>query len=67
LFEAEIGSGPWVLGECFSALDVYVGVMSHWRPRREWFAAHCPKLDAVAANVVALPALAPVWKRNFKT
>jgi GST-like protein len=29
---------PWFLGECFSALDIYVAVMTRWRPGRRWFA-----------------------------
>ncbi len=64
-FEAEIGEGPFVLGGEASALDLYVAVMSHWRPRREWLAQHCPRLHAIAARAEALPALAPVMKRNF--
>lgn len=64
-FEAAVGSGPFVLGARASALDLYVTVMSHWRPRRDWLAAHCPKLYAIALNAEALPQLAPVMKRNF--
>lgn len=64
-FDEAAVQGPWVLGERFSALDVYVGAMVHWRPRRAWFAEHCPKTAAVAGRVAALPALAPVWRRNF--
>ncbi|WP_207478020.1 glutathione S-transferase [Arenibaculum pallidiluteum] len=68
-FEADpvpgAGHGPWVLGERFSALDIFVCVMTRWRPRRAWFAAECPRLAAVAAAADALPALAPVWARNF--
>ncbi len=63
--EAEVGSGPWVLGGCFSALDIYVGVMSRWQPRRAWFEAHCPNLAGIAKRVDAVPRLIPVWERNF--
>lgn len=63
--EAEIGSGPWVLGDRFSALDIYIGVMSRWRPGRAWFAANCPNLGAVASRVDGLDKLRPVWERNF--
>lgn len=65
-FEAEAGNGDWVLGERPSALDIYVTAMSRWRPRREWIAAHCPKLHRIALNAEALPALAPVMARNFE-
>ena len=64
-FEAEVADGAWVLGERPSALDIYVTVMSHWRPGRAWFAANCPKLHQIALKAEALPALAPVMARNF--
>lgn len=62
--EAE-ARGPWFLGETRSALDLYVGVMTRWRPNRGWFAEHTPKLAAIAAAVDALPAVAPIMKENF--
>src|SRR5215475_3219279 len=27
-------AGPWFLGDRFSALDIYIGVMTRWRPKR---------------------------------
>ncbi len=63
--EAQLAPDPWMLGERFSALDLYVSVMTHWRPRRPWFADHCPKLSRVALRVDAMPRLAEVWVRNF--
>ena len=65
-FEAALGDGAWVLSERPSALDIYVAVMTHWRPRRAWFADHCPKLDAIARRAEVLPQLAPVMQRNFQ-
>jgi GST-like protein len=56
---------PWFLGETFSALDVYIWLMRWWRPGREWFAAECPRLDAVGRRSEALPAVAQVQGRNF--
>jgi GST-like protein len=58
--------GPWLLGAPFSALDLYAGVMTRWRPRRPWFAEHCPRLTEVARRVDAMPELAAVWERNFR-
>lgn len=55
---------PWFLGERFSALDLYVAVMTRWRPGREWYAAHAPNLMAIAARTVELPALAAWRQRN---
>jgi GST-like protein len=62
-FEAAIHPEPWILGG-FTALDIYVTVMVHWRPGKSWFAANCPKLDAVADAGLALPKLKAVWEHN---
>lgn len=64
--ERALRPAPWLLGEAFSLLDLYVGVMTHWRPRRQWFARHCPGLHAVALAVDAKPELQDIWKRNFR-
>jgi GST-like protein len=56
---------PWFLGERFSALDIYIAVMTRWRPRRPWFAEHRPRLSAIALAAEAQPKLAEVWARNF--
>jgi GST-like protein len=64
LLEREAGE-PWFLGGRFSALDVYLAVMTRWRPRREWFAEHAPRLFAIATKAEALDRLAAVWGANF--
>ena len=64
--ESEAG-GPWFLGDRFSALDLYIDVMTRWRPRRGWFEVETPRLYAIARQADALPELAGVWKRNFPT
>ncbi len=55
---------PWFLGRRFSALDVYICAMTHWRPRRDWFAASAPKLHAIALATENLDALKPCFERN---
>ncbi len=57
--------GPWFLGQARSALDLYVAVATHWRPRREWFAASCPKLSTIATKMDADPQLRALWEREF--
>jgi GST-like protein len=64
MVEREAG-GEWFLGRRFSALDIYLAVMTHWRPRRAWFAEHRPRLHAIALRAEARPELAQVWQRNF--
>ncbi len=56
---------PWFLGERFSALDIYIGVMTRWRPRRGWFEAETPKLFAIARKADARPELKETWRKNF--
>lgn len=57
--------GPWFLGERSSALDLYVAVMTRWRPRRAWFAEATPRLHAIAQAVDADPGYTDVLARNF--
>lgn len=64
MLEAEAGV-PWFLGARFSALDLYAAAMTNWRPGPEWFEAETPKIWACARAAAALPAIAPVWQRNF--
>ncbi|KPJ78973.1 MAG: glutathione S-transferase [Gammaproteobacteria bacterium SG8_30] len=56
---------PWFLGSRFSAMDLYLAVMTHWRPGREWFAANAPRLAAIADAVDKETRLVEVWRRNF--
>ncbi len=46
-----VARGPWFLGERWSVLDVYISIMSRWRPKRAWFAAECPRLHAIAEAI----------------
>jgi len=64
--DGEVGS-PWFLDDRFSALDIYLDVMSRWRPKRGWFETETPHLFAIARRTDSVPELAPVWKRNFPT
>lgn len=60
----EAAVGPWFLGDRFSALDIYVAAMTHWRPGRPWFAQHCRKIHEIALATDAEPRLAEVWRTN---
>ncbi|HET8726136.1 MAG TPA: glutathione S-transferase family protein [Alphaproteobacteria bacterium] len=63
--EAGVAPAPWLFGDRFSALDLYVSAMTRWRPRRAWFQEHCPKLHTVACAVDGDPRVAKAWARNF--
>ena len=59
MVEAE-AEAPWFFSERFSALDIYLSTMTHWRPNRPWFEKNTPKLVAVANACNDLPKLRPV-------
>jgi GST-like protein len=64
MLEAECGA-PYFLDETFSAIDLYLAIMIHWRPRPPWFAEHAPKLAAVSARIQGRPELAELWTSQF--
>ena len=61
--ESEAGA-PWFLGDRFSALDIYIGLMTRWRPKRGWFEMETPRLFSIARKVDAMPELKDMWARN---
>jgi len=52
------------LGARFSAIDIYLWAMNHWRPRRAWFAAETPTLHAIAEAMRRERWIATVARRN---
>ncbi|MFO0750539.1 MAG: glutathione S-transferase family protein [Myxococcota bacterium] len=48
-------TGPWFLGQRFSAIDLYLAVMLGWRPGREWFEKKTPRLTRAAVAARARP------------
>jgi GST-like protein len=65
IMEDGVFPSPYVLGDRMSLLDVYVAMMSHWSPRRDWFFEHCPRLAGAVSAVETNPVVREVWKRNF--
>ncbi|WP_262692040.1 glutathione S-transferase family protein [Kordiimonas aestuarii] len=63
--ETAITPAPWLLGERMTALDLFLAIMTRWRPRRDWFKENCPKLHSVATRVDGLPSLKDTWERNL--
>jgi GST-like protein len=55
---------PFLLGERFSAADLYIAVMSRWMGGRSWTPANLPRIEALTRAVAARPAVAPLWERH---
>ena len=56
---------PHFLGARLSAIDIYLAVMTRWRPGAAWFGQHAPRVQAAAQRAAALPGLGAVMERNF--
>ena len=56
---------PWFLGARFSAIDIFLAVMTRWRPGPAWFQIETPMLWSAGVAAAAHPAIAPVMARNF--
>ncbi|MBU1345712.1 MAG: glutathione S-transferase family protein [Alphaproteobacteria bacterium] len=66
VMEGEIEpEGRFLLGDRVSVLDLYLAVVSRWRPLRPAFHRVAPRLGQVARRVDAMPELAGFWARRF--
>jgi len=58
-------AGRYLLGDQISVLDLYVTVVSRWRPQRQSFYATAPGLAPVVRAVDAEPRLAKLWAERY--
>lgn len=65
LMEQNLSPAPYVLGANMTALDIYIAMVSRWRPGRDWFNGHCQKLAKAVALTEQHPVVAKVWEKNF--
>lgn len=65
VMEAGCGPGAYILGDDISVLDLYVAVVSRFRPRRQRFYAAAPRLGEAVRRVDADPRLAPLWAQRY--
>ncbi len=65
MMEQNLSPAPYLLGAEMTALDIYVAMVSRWRPGRDWFKEHCPKLAKAVALTEKHPVVAAVWEKNF--
>jgi len=56
---------PYILGRNLSVLDVYVTVVSRFRPRRQRFYAAAPRMGEAVRRLDADPRLADLWARRY--
>jgi GST-like protein len=63
--EAQLEPGAFLLGDRIGVLDLYVTVVSRFRPRRQAFYAIAPRLGQVVRRVDAEPRLAALWAERY--
>ncbi len=62
---AASGDGGWFLGAGFSAVDIYVAVVSRWAQTADWRPEHLPRIEAIAGALADRQRCASVWGRHF--
>lgn len=62
---AQTDPGRYILGDALGVLDLYVAVVSRFRPRRQRFYEAAPRLEAVVKRVDADPRLATLWPDRY--
>jgi len=65
IFEQELGAGPYLLGQHACLVDLYVWMLTQWHRDLGWLKAHCPKIVALVAAVMARPRIVPLHRRLF--
>lgn len=62
---SQISPGRYILGDDLTVLDLYVTVVSRFRPRRQRFYQAAPKLETVVKAVDADPRLERFWAERY--
>jgi GST-like protein len=65
IFERSVAPTPFLLGAQLTFLDLYVAMMTRWRPGRSWILEHCPRIAQAVAATESHPVVASVWRDNF--
>lgn len=64
ILNEQIKNGPYVLGDSFTVLDIYIWMLAQWMDQ-EWLTAECLKIKLLADTVAQRPRIAPVHTYHF--
>lgn len=64
IYEGALGGGPYLFGEHFTMIDIYVWMLAQWM-EPDWLNAHCPKVKRLSDTVMARPLIAPIQAAHF--
>lgn len=65
MMEAQVAPGRYILGDALCLLDLYVAVVSRFRPRRQRFYAAAPRMGEAVRRVDADPRLTALWAARY--
>ncbi|RYF92896.1 MAG: glutathione S-transferase family protein [Caulobacteraceae bacterium] len=65
MMDAQVSPGRYILGDTLTVLDLYVTVVSRFRPRRQVFYDRAPKMAEVVKRVDADPRLTAFWAERY--
>ncbi len=63
--DAQVDPGRYILGDELSVLDLYVAVVSRFRPRRARFYLEAPRMTPCVKRVDADPRLTQFWAARY--
>ena len=65
IVEDALGSGPYLLGDRFCAVDPYFAMLVAWHHDIEGLLKRCPKLNRLVQTTRKRPSLAGLWHEHF--
>ncbi len=65
VMDSQVSPGAYILGDELTVLDLYVNVVSRFKPRRERFYREAPKMAPCVRRVDADPRLAALWAERM--
>ncbi|MDB5424264.1 MAG: glutathione S-transferase [Phenylobacterium sp.] len=65
IMERQVTPGRYILGDELSVLDLYVTVVSRFRPRRRRFYEAAPRMGEIVRRLDADPRLAGLWAERY--
>ena len=64
ILEDALDPGPYLLGEAFSAVDIFLWMLIDWHPDPERLFEWAPRLEQLFRRVHARPAIARIWPEH---
>ena len=65
LLEAELGDGPFLLGNKYSVIDAYLLMLAHWHEKPADLFDRCPKLKRLCDQVRGRSAVQRIWSQHY--